>query len=204
MEWLSFCESTKEQGVAEIRCEGKGGGEAYVIIERSQFASQIDAAFDETIGVFLREEKERRKMEAERIHSDTEDEDEKDDSEDGEASVMSDFIDDSDAESKAPSTSHRRILSSDEEDVEDETERRMEDFPYQNAAASLNLIQREAALERRRLESSESSNDEKKVEEVEDHRPPAAKFRFSKKRQTLRFKVDGLGRNSEGQLIVFE
>jgi hypothetical protein len=223
-EWLAFVEASGEYNLIDMRSEFSGGGEAYVLIERARFAEQIDAAYEATIGVYLREEKTRRERERQRATLEANQTREQrrrearlaelmealrdavssSEEESDEAGSLQDFIVDSEPEE---ATHQRQIHSSPEPDEsaagasEEGAANRLPTpprFAYQDAAGSLTAMQRDAALEARQQRRDPDETP------PEDTRPDSARRRFSKTRNILRFRVDGLGRTADKEQIVFE
>lgn len=205
-EWLSWCEATQEAGVSNITSEFKGG-ESYVLIERAQYGDRIDVIWNETIGVFLEEEERRTEVDRQqsvadinqRLDSDSsqssEDEEEKSDC--GRSSRLSmvlegleEYLQECDEEEEenaqmleeaAPIPDLDTSLESGEENEESPPP-----HPYAEGLADLNLMRRAAGARNIRERPSVEREAPFEPRQPKDRRPADARFRFSKKRETLR------------------
>lgn len=170
-EWLAWCIATNEAGVHDIQSEFNRG-ESYVLIERSKYAAQIDLIWDETIGRYLEEEKQRTERERQEAVADVNASHSPSSSGDESAGTSED---ESGAESRGGRSSRLSELigyldeALDEMDEEEEAERETAEIrpdldtspegseeeergresppinPYQDAPADLHLMRRAAA-----------------------------------------------------------
>lgn len=205
-EWLSWCEASQEAGVSNITSEFKGG-ESYVLIERAKYGDQIDVIWNETIGVFLEQEERRTEIDRQqsvadvnqRLDSDSSpsqtSEDEESDC--GRSSRLSmvlegleEYLEECDEEDEENAQMLEETTPVPDLDTSLESGEEKEEspppHPYAEGLADLNLMRRAAGARNIRERPSVDREALFLPRQPKDLRPADARFRFSKKRETLR------------------